>query len=95
METALDHYKGEDYITYCTDEKKWLRKLKWQAEQYPDHVKIIEENPDGGLVVHLPYSWFKAPAPPKKVGPMSEERRAASAERLAKARADKKHNESI
>lgn len=93
METCLNHYGGEDYITFSTDERKWLNKLRKQMEAHPDEVKVIAENPDGGLVVHLPYSWLRAPAPKKKVAPMSEERRAAAAERLAKARKAKKSNE--
>lgn len=91
-ETAIEHYGNEPYITYCTSEAKWLNKLRKQMGIYPDDIKIMAENEDGSLVVRLPYSWFRAPQPPKKCAPMSEERKVKAAEYLAKGRASKKIN---
>ena len=89
-ETCLDHVRGEDYIIYCTSEQKWLNKLRKQMERYPDEVVVTAENPDGSLVVRLPYSWFQAPKPPAKRRPRTEEERLAGAARLAAWRASQK-----
>ena len=55
-----------------------VRKL---AEQYPE-CDIVAENRDGSIMFHLPLSWVKL-SPPRK---LSEDQRAAAAERLAKVR---------
>lgn len=88
FETAVEHMSGDDYITYTVAERKWLNKLLRQMEQYPDLVDVRATNPDGSMVVRLPYSWFKAPAPPKQIN-MTEEQRRATAERLREARESK------
>jgi len=88
-ETAVDHVEGEGYITYFVAEKKWLNKLKKQMEKYPGEIQVVRQNNDGSLVVHLPYSWFRAPAPKAKRGPMSADDRARAVERLIAARKQK------
>lgn len=85
-ETAVNYIVGEKHCTYYTAEQKWIRRLRKQAEQYPDEVKILNVNEDGSIVAHIPLKWFKAPTPPQK-RVMSEEQRLAASERFAIARA--------
>lgn len=80
-ETAINFDDESDYATYFVGQKKYINKLKKQAEMYPDEVQIRVVNPDGSIVASIPKKWFKPPAPPKKV---SDERRAAMSERSKK-----------
>lgn len=81
-ETNINHCAGEDWITVCTAEKKWVNRLRKLSKQHEDDVTIVAENPDGSLLVRLPYSWFQFPRPKRHVTPMSEERRAEVTENL-------------
>lgn len=92
-EMSIGHLEGDNFMTWSTSERKWINRIKKLADIYPNDVVITYVNQDGSLNAKLPYSWFKAPAPRKKVAPMSDERRAAAAERLAQARKMKKSNE--
>lgn len=80
-ETTTDHVEGEDFIYYYTSEKKYLNKLRRQIEAHPDDV-VIKVDDGHTLGVKLPASWFKAPAPPAKRAPMTEEQREAARERM-------------
>lgn len=85
-ETAVEFLGDDAHITYTTNEKKYVNKLRKQAEEYPDDVRIVSEFSDGTIVAHLPRRWFVAPRPPAKRAPMSEERKAELRDRLAKMR---------
>lgn len=80
-ETTTDHVEGEDFILYYTSEKKYLNKLRRQIESHPDDV-VVKVDDGHTLGVKLPLSWFKAPTPPAKRAPMSEEQRELARERM-------------
>lgn len=80
-ETTVDRVEGETFLYYCTSAKKFRNRLRKQMEQYPDEIEVRYD--DGTtLDVKLPISWFRAPCPPKKGKPMSEERKAEQRERM-------------
>lgn len=85
-ETSVDFLNVDKHATFCSSETKWINKILKLQESYPDKVEIAyapEEN-DGMIVAHLPKNWFKISPPRKRE--MTDEQRAAAAERLASAR---------
>lgn len=83
METAME-YVSDRVMWVSTDEDKWKRRfIKW-AEEYPDEVTIKRrpENNDGCLYCTCPASWLRVRPPLKKN--MSDEQKAANAERMRK-----------
>lgn len=91
-ESCWDHVSGEDFVTYSSSEKKWLNRFLRDAETYPGEVIVKHVNEDGSMVVQYPYSWCRMPRPPRKVN-MTDERKAELSERLATARASRKHTD--
>ena len=88
-ETMCEYLDIDDYATFCSSERKWINKIYKLHEAYPDEVKIIytpEEN-YGVIYAHVPKSWMRL-SPPKKMN-LTEEQRAAAAERMRKARENK------
>ena len=81
-ETAIDHMGRSDYAGVSTGEYSVKLRLSRLAEKYPDEVKMIADNTDGSVYYHVPWKWIKI-RPPRQI---SEEQRAASAERLRLAR---------
>ena len=69
-----------------TDEKRMINRMLKLAGQYPDEVQILErpETNDGCLYMKCPADWLLIRHPKKVI--MTEEQRAAAAERLRKAR---------
>ena len=88
-ETAFEYISCQDYANFCTSEPKWIRKIAELAKSHPEEVQITipPEKNSGMLCAHLPKSWFKI-SPPKKMT-LTDEQRAAAAERLSKARQKK------
>lgn len=88
-ETYIDHYGREETITVFSSDHNGIKRLRKMVEQYPDEVKVkFDEGDlqDGGVCVSMPRKWFRWPKPPTKRAPLSEERRAECAARLAEAR---------
>lgn len=83
-ETVYEHQLGEPTFTVSTQERTFISMLRRLKEARPDEVEIVAENPDGSLCAKLPVSWMKI-RPPRRVN-MSEEQKAAAAERLRAAR---------
>lgn len=90
-ETTLDHVESENYILYYTSEKKYMNRLRKQMES---HANEMEVKVDDGytLGVKLPLSWFRAPSPPKKGKPMSEEQKEVARKRMKELHASGKLN---
>ena len=86
-ETCVDYLNVDDSASFCSSETKWINKILKLKESYPDDVQIqmMPEDNDGMMLAQIPKSWFKI-SPPKK-REMTDEQRAAVAERLANARA--------
>ena len=81
-ETDIEYVVGEPTLTVYTAEQKHVRKIKEYISEYPDEVKVLNENADGSMVVKMPASWMGFPKPPKKMN-YTEEQRQEMAERLA------------
>lgn len=84
VETVYEHLKGDDTITVTAAERWSIAMVKRLKEKYPEQVQIIHTNPDGSMLVHLPFDWMRIV--PKKRVVMTDEQRYAAAERLKAAR---------
>ena len=83
QENVIEWIRGDKEVTVTFPSgSKFCNKVKKLAEQYPDEVKIVADNPDGSLVGHLPLSYIKVSHP--KV--LSDEQKIKAAERLHKGR---------
>lgn len=88
-ETAVGYLNVDDYATFSSDEKKWVNKIIRLHALHPSKVQILhwpDEN-HGTIVAHVPKHWLKI-SPPRQ---MSDEQKAAAAERLKAAK--EKNNE--
>lgn len=85
-ETSIEYIANETYATFYSSEAKWKRKIHSFQKSYPNEIKIIHED-DDSILAHIPKSWFKI-TPPRKMN-LSEEQRAAAAERMSNARKKK------
>lgn len=72
-ETSFNYVDVDDIASFTTYEKRWISKIKRWKEEYPNKVRIVAENEDGTMCVHLPKQWFKV-SPPKKVSDTQRER---------------------
>ena len=82
-ETAVEYIKGENYLTWYSDDPKWVNRIRQLAA---DNAEVHIINDDGeSVLAHCPVSWFKPPKPPIKRN-MTDEQRQAAAERMKKAR---------
>lgn len=85
----MEWLTGDKVGVVTFSQKRWVSKLLKYAEDYPEDVEIIAKNSDGSVFAHVPVSWFKF-SPPRKGREMTDEEKAAAAERLRKARENKK-----
>lgn len=85
-ETGIEYLDIEKHATFCSAERKWHNKIIKLKELYPNDVEIIEypENNNGVILAHIPKSWLKISPPRKRE--MTDEQRAAIAERLQSSR---------
>ena len=88
-ETSIEYLTCNDYATLYSSEAKWMRKIKQLKSDYPDSVQIMNETSES-MVVHIPKSWLKV-TPPRKMT-LTDEQRAAAADRMTKARQKKGAN---
>lgn len=91
-ETAVELIAGEKYLTYSTNDRKYIGRLRRRIEEHPGVVEVLIDDPEFGLSVRCPASWFNEPRPKPKRKPLSEEQRAEVAERMAAARKAQKLN---
>ena len=84
METSVTYTGKVAY--FSSDEPKWRKRILKLAEEYPDEVHIIArpETNDGCVYATIPSSYVKIA--PKNRRQMTDEQRAAAAERLRKYR---------
>ena len=82
-ETAVEYIKGENYLTWYSDDPIWVNRIRQMAT---DNAEVQIVNDDGeSVLAHCPVSWFKPPKPPIKRN-MTDEQRQAAAERMKNAR---------
>ena len=78
-ETAVEYIKGENYLTWYSDDPKWVNRIRQMATDNAE-VQIVNDD-DESVLAHCPVSWFKPPKPPIKRN-MTAEQRKAAAERM-------------
>ena len=89
-ETVFDHYRGNNYWSISTGEKKWKNKLQKLEKEFPDEVKCIAKNDEGGVFYHVP-ERFVALRKPRQVNiNLTEAQIAERTERLREAREKRK-----
>ena len=79
----------DDMVSVTAYQKKMINQLIKLAEDHPDEVRIVAVNDDGTTVVHLPKKYVHVSFYESSKREMSEEQKAAAAERLKKAREKK------
>lgn len=91
-ECAVNFIKGEKVasVTAATG-TKWNNRLRKWAEEFPEAVQIIAVNEDGSVFAHFPSKFVKLERPVERKGrEMTDEEKAAAAERLRVAREKQK-----
>lgn len=88
-ETSVEYISCDDHATFYSSEAKWIRKIKTLQSEYPTDITIINQD-DDSIIVHIPKSWLKI-KPPRKMT-LTDEQRAAAAERMSNARKKKGTN---
>ena len=79
----------DDMVSVTAYQKKMINQLMKLAGAHPDEVRVVAVNKDGTTVVHLPKKYVHVSFGERAKREMSEEQRAAAAERLKKAREKK------
>lgn len=88
-EVGINYTNINDMVSVTTYEGKQINQLKALAEKHPDEVKLIPTGLAGVVLVHLPKKYVHVSFGERTKREMSEEQRAAAAERLKKAREKK------
>lgn len=88
-ETSVEYISSENYATFYSSEAKWIRKIKSLQSEYSTEITLVDES-DEFIMVHIPKSWLKI-KPPRKMT-LTDEQRAAAAERMSNARKKKGTN---
>lgn len=81
-ESCFTYITGEPWAVFYTCDRKYLGKVRRLAEKYPDEVIVDMDDPEFGVKVRVPKTWFKEPRPPRKGPDLTDEQKAANAERL-------------
>lgn len=81
-ETSWNYISDDGIAYFSSSERKWITKIRKLAEANPNEVKIVREPEDNGGTIYaqVPATWLYV-RKPKQVN-MTEEQRAAAAERL-------------
>lgn len=83
-ENVIEFVKNADTATVTLCQGRYVSKLKRLAKEHPEDVHICKENIDGSIVAHIPVSYIKLSAPPKR--DLTDEQRIKLAERMRNAR---------
>ena len=78
-----------DMVSVTMYEKKYMNQIYKLVESHPDEVKIVAVNEDGTMVAHLPKKYVHVSFSDRARREMTEDERAAAAERLKVARQKK------
>lgn len=90
-ETSVNYMRGDAYATFYSDDRKYVERMRKRIAEYPDDVEIVQDDPEFGIGVRVPKSWFREPAPPRKKRDLSDAQRKELAERIARARQNQKN----
>ena len=88
-ESCFTYITGEPWAVFYTCDRKYIGRVRKLIEKYPDEVIVDMDDPEFGMKVRVPKTWFKEPRPPIKRAPLTEEQKAAGAARLRAAREKK------
>ena len=88
-ETVVGYIDSDKHASLCSGERKWINRILKLKEEHPEEIDIKEypETNQGIILAHIPKHWLKI-SPPRQ---MSDEQKAAAAERLKAAK--EKNNE--
>lgn len=81
METCFN-YTEKEHGYFCSDERKFITRVRRLAEKHPDKVRIIkqpEEN-DGCIYCEMPTEWLSIRPPVKRN--LTDEQRQKMSERM-------------
>lgn len=88
-EFSIEWIKGAEYAGVTVPSGTALKsKLLRLADEHSDKVRIMAENKDGSIFVHIPVSFVKI-SPPRKI---SDEQKEAASERFRQMWKDRKEN---
>ena len=90
-ETVYEHLEGKETFTITAAERVSVNMVRRLKATHPGEVEIVTENEDGSILARMPYSWMRVV--PKRRVEMTEEQKAAAAERMRKAREERSGNE--
>jgi hypothetical protein len=85
QENAIEFIRNSPVATVTFCQRRFITKIRKLAENEPDLVQIVYENPDGSIVAHIPVSYIHI-SKSRKGREMTDEEKASAAERLALAR---------
>lgn len=91
-ECAANFIKGEKIASVTAAAgTKWNNRLRKWAEEFPEAVQILAINEDGSVFAHFPSKFVKLERPVERKGrEMTDEQKAAAAERLRAVREKQK-----
>ena len=88
-ECAINYVNVDDMVSVTTYEGRQINQIKALAEKHPDEIKIIPTGLTGVVFAHLPKKYLHVSFYESSKKEMTEDQRAAAAERLKKAREKK------
>lgn len=87
-EATINWVDVDDVVSVTMYERKYIKQLKALAESYPNEVRIVAENKNGSVCVHLPKKYCHCTFSVGRAKiEMTEEQKLAARDRLEKARA--------
>ena len=89
-ETVVEFERGSKEILVSSTDSVWIRKIKKLCDERPDEVRIVGQD-DISICVKMPISFFSLR--PKKKCVLSDEQKAANAERMRRFAAERKAKE--
>jgi len=87
LEMAVNWVDVDDMVSVTAYQMKYMNQIKKLAEKYPDEVKILKQakENDGMMLAHLPKKFCKVSfGEVRAKKEMTEEQKAAAAERMKK-----------
>ena len=89
-ETCIEWTNDTETATISSNEIKWINKINKYAIQYPNDIQILymPDNNYGTIFAHVSKNFIKL-SPPRAVN-YTEEQKVAAAERMAKARQNRR-----
>lgn len=86
-ENNINWTDADGMVSVTAYQSKYMNQIKKLAERYPDEVKILKQakENDGMMLAHLPKKFVKVSfGAPRAKKEMTEEQKAAAAERMKK-----------